>query len=150
MKTTLLEKKNIKRDWVLVDANGKVLGRLAVQIANMLRGRNKPTYARHLDTGDFVVVINADKVVLTGRKETDKVYQRYSGYRSGRREIPVETMRKKHPDQIIRLAVKGMLPKTVLSDTMLKKLKVYAGEKHPHTAQKPALVEPKLKGAKRA
>lgn len=149
MKTTLPDKKNIKREWKLVDADGKILGRLSTEIANILRGRHKPIYTRHLDTGDFVVVVNADKVRLSGRKETDKIYHRYSGYRSGLKEIPAEIMREKHPDQLIRLAVKGMLPKTVLSDSMLRRLKVYPGDNHPHKAQNPAPVELKLKGAKR-
>jgi large subunit ribosomal protein L13 len=141
MKTFVAKDPGDNRDWLLVDAQDKPLGRLAVQIANTLRGKNKPTYTPHVDTGDFVVVINAEKVKLTGRKDEQKVYQRYSGYRSGLKEIPVAVMRERHPDRIIKLAVRGMLPKNNLSRRMFRRLKVYAGVEHPHAAQNPRKVD---------
>jgi large subunit ribosomal protein L13 len=129
------------RRWMLVDAEGKVLGRLAVAIADVLRGKRKPTYAPHVDTGDFVVVINAEKVKLSGTKEQNKMYDRYSGYRSGLRSVSAAMLRQKHPDRMIKLAVKGMLPKNNLSRGMFKRLKVYAGGEHPHVAQNPERVD---------
>ena len=125
------------RGWRIVDAEGQVLGRLAVKVADALRGRDKPTYTPHLDAGDFVVVINAEKVRVTGKKETDKVYQSYSGYRGGQKQKTLAEVRAAHPERIIMKAVKGMLPKNRLGAKMLKKLKVYAGGKHDHKAQKP-------------
>ena len=125
------------RGWRIVDAEGQVLGRLAVKIADVLRGRDKATFTPHLDTGDFVIVINADKVRVTGNKETDKEYQRYSGYRGGLKRIPLAEMRERHPDRLILSAVKGMLPKNKLGASLLTKLKVYAGSEHPHAVQKP-------------
>ena len=127
-----------KRGWVLIDVENKALGRVAVQIANVLRGRNKAAYCPHMDIGDFVVVINAEKVKLTGRKEEQKIYQRFTGYRSGLKEMTAAAMRQKHPDDIVKLAVRGMLPRNHQSRTLLKRLKVYAGAEHPHAAQKPA------------
>ena len=129
------------RPWHLVDADGTPLGRLAVEIANILRGKHRPTFTPHVDTGDFVVVINAEKVKLTGRKEEQKIYQRYSGHRGGLKEIQASEMRERHPDRLVKLAVKGMLPKNNLSRKMISRLKVYAGTEHPHAAQQPAAVE---------
>ncbi|MCX8107823.1 MAG: 50S ribosomal protein L13 [Verrucomicrobiae bacterium] len=125
------------RRWHLVDAQGKVLGRLAAEIANILRGKNKPTFTPFLDVGDFVVVINAEKVILTGKKETQKTYMTYSGWKGGEKYISVAEMRKRHPEKIIYHAVKGMLPKNRLGDKLLTKLKVYRGNAHPHQAQQP-------------
>ena len=125
------------RAWHVVDADGQVLGRLAEQVANVLRGRNKPTYTPHLDAGDFVVVINAEKIKVTGNKEEAKVYQRYSGWRGGLKHIPFADMRAKHPERIIMAAVKGMLPRNRLGAKLLTKLKVFKGGEHPHAAQKP-------------
>jgi len=125
------------RGWRIIDADGQVLGHVAEKIANVLRGRNKPIYTPHLDTGDFVVVINAEKIRVTGNKENTKEYQRYSGYRGGLKRIPFADMKEKHPEQLIMSAVKGMLPKNRLGTKLLTKLKVYKGSEHPHTAQKP-------------
>ena len=127
----------VERDWFVVDAEGKTLGRIASVIAHTLRGKHKPTYANHVDVGDFVIVVNAEKIVLTGKKETQKEYHRHSQYPGGLRTITVKEQREKHPDRIIRNAVRGMLPKNVLGEAQFKKLKVYAGSEHPHTSQKP-------------
>ena len=135
-KTTLPKDPGDNRDWLLVGAKDKILGRLAVDIANALRGKNKPLYANHIDIGSFVVVINADKVKLTGRKEEQKVYQRYSGHRGGLKETKASALREKHPDQLIKLAVRGMLPKNTMGRNVFKRLKAYAGSEHPHAAQK--------------
>ena len=135
MKTTVPKEADIKRDWFVVDAEGKTTGRLAVVIANVLRGRNKPTYTPHVDTGAFVVVVNADKIKLTGTKEENKIYQDYTGYSSGRSEIQAKEIRAKNPERIIMQAVKGMLPTNRLSRQIIKRLKVYAGPEHPHAAQ---------------
>ena len=129
--------KDIQREWYVVDADGQTLGRLATAIATVLRGKNKPTYAHHMDMGDYVVVLNADKVDVTGNKETEKAYYRHSGYPGGLSETRLRDMRARHPDRIIKFAVKGMLPKTALGEVQLKKLKVYAGTEHPHHAQEP-------------
>ncbi|HOW68314.1 MAG TPA: 50S ribosomal protein L13 [Candidatus Paceibacterota bacterium] len=137
MKTYLPKNYLELRKWHVIDAQGAVLGRLAVQVANLLRGRNKPVYTPHWDTGDFVVVINAEKVLLTGKKETDKFYMSYSGWKGGERYRSVEETRKRHPEMLILHAVKGMLPKNSLGRKMLTKLKVYRTGEHPHTAQKP-------------
>jgi len=128
----------IPRNWYIVDAEGKTLGRLSSTVAAMLRGKNKPGYAPHIDTGDFVVVVNAEKVVATGKKETQKFYYRHSGYPGGLTAVSLKDMRRRHPERIIEAAVRGMLPKNVLGENQLKKLKVYAGPKHPHAAQNPA------------
>src|ERR1051325_1725904 len=136
---TYLPKVNVdQRKWHLIDANGAVLGRLAVQIANVLRGKNKPIYTDHLDAGDFVVVINAEKVVLTGKKEDQKLFMSYSGWKGGERYRSVAQIRAKHPERLILHAVKGMIPKNRLGARLLTKLKVYKGANHPHGAQKPA------------
>jgi large subunit ribosomal protein L13 len=127
----------VEREWFVIDAEGKTLGRIASVIAHTLRGKHKPTYANHVDVGDFVIVVNAEKVVLTGKKETQKFYHRHSQYPSGLTSISVKDQRERHPDRIIRNAVRGMLPKNVLGEAQFKKLKVYAGTDHPHTSQKP-------------
>lgn len=137
MTTSIPKVGDTNRAWVLVDAQDKPLGRLAVGIANVLRGRHKPIYTRHVDTGDFVVVINAEKVKLTGKKEKQKEYARYSGYRSGLKTITASVMRERHPERLILLAVKGMMPRNSLNRAAFKRLKVYAGGKHPHEAQNP-------------
>jgi large subunit ribosomal protein L13 len=141
MKTTLPKTNDISRAWLLVDADGKILGRLATKIADALRGRTKPIYTPHIDTGDFVVVVNAEKVKLTGKKEEQKLYDRYSGFRGGLKRTKASTMRALHPDRMITLAVKGMMPKNHLAKNAMKRLKVYAGTEHPHVAQNPQAVE---------
>lgn len=135
MKTFVAKKEDVTREWFVVDAAGQSTGRLAVFIADILRGRNKPTYTPHVDTGDFVVVINAEKIKLTGNKEEDKIYQDFSGYPSGLKERSAATIRKTHPERIITQAVEGMLPKNRLSRQTIKRLKVYTGAEHPHAAQ---------------
>jgi len=137
MKTHLPKVNLIERKWHLIDADGAVLGRLAVQVANILRGRNKPVYTPHLDAGDFVVVINAEKVRVTGNKETAKSYMSYSGWKGGEKYVTVENVRARHPETLIHRAVKGMIPKNRLGRQLLTKLKVYKGADHPHAAQKP-------------
>jgi large subunit ribosomal protein L13 len=141
MKTYTPKVTDIQRRWLIVDAEGKVLGRLASEVAKLLRGKHKPMYAPHLDTGDFVVVVNADKVRLTGRKAETKTYFRHSGYMGGDRLIPFREMQERHPERIIDLAVKGMLPKNNLGRLMRRKLKVYTGPDHPHVAQQPEVIE---------
>ena len=131
----------VARNWVLVDAEGAVLGRLATQVAMILRGKNKPQFTPNSDCGDFVVVINADKVQLTGNKANQKVYYRHSGYNGGLKAESFRQAMAKHPEQVIERAVRGMLPKTTLGRAQLKKLKVYAGPEHPHTAQNPTKIE---------
>jgi len=135
MKTFLPKVDEIKRDWLIVDAEGLVLGRLAVKIADALRGKNKAIYTPHLDCGDYIVVINAEKVVLTGNKDTQKVYQDYSGYMGGLKEYTADVIRAKNPERMIRNAVWGMMPSGRLGRAQFKKLKVYAGSNHPHEAQ---------------
>lgn len=135
MKTFMPKEADIVRDWYVVDAADKPAGRLAVVIADALRGRDKPTYTPHVDTGAFVVVVNADKIKLTGNKENDKIYQDYSGYSSGRTETKAKEIREKNPERIITQAVKGMLPANRQSRQTLKRLKVYVGGEHPHAAQ---------------
>lgn len=140
MKTYLAKKGDVTPKWVVVDASGQVLGRLAVRIANILRGRHRPTYTPHTDTGDFVVVINADKVVVTGKKETDKSYMFFTGWVGNEKHRTVRQMRASRPEFIIQHAVKGMMPKNKLADKMLTKLKVFAGPEHTHQAQNPELL----------
>jgi large subunit ribosomal protein L13 len=136
---TYLPKVNLdQRKWHVVDAAGVPLGRLAVQVADVLRGKNKPIFTPHLDAGDFVVVINAEKVVLTGKKETQKRYMSYSGWKGGERYRTAAEVRARHPERLITHAVKGMIPKNRLGDRLLTKLKVYRGGRHPHAAQQPA------------
>jgi len=137
MSTTFPAVKTMQRDWVLVDATDKVLGRLASRIALVLRGKHKPTFTPFLDTGDFVVVINAEKIAVTGSKRSQKTYQRYSGYPGGRRTRTLEEVLRTHPDRALRQAVKGMMPDGPLGRRLLGKLKIYAGPHHPHTAQQP-------------
>ena len=144
MKTYSAKPHEVQQDWLLVDAEGQTLGRLAVQIAHRLRGKHKPAYTPHVDTGDFIVVINADKVKLTGKKMEDKKYYRYTGYPGGIRETNAAKMLATKPTDIVTIAVRGMLPKNRLGRKMLTKLKVYAGNEHPHQAQQPQPLE--LKG----
>ena len=141
MRTFTLRKEDVKREWYVVDATGIPLGRLATRIATILRGKHKPEYTPHIDNGDFVICINADKVLLTGKKEEQKKYYRHSGYLGGLKVIPFKMMKEKKPEEIIYHAVRGMLPKNKLGRKMIKKLKVYAGDKHPHEAQKPKVLE---------
>ena len=135
MKTYAPKLKEIERKWHLIDADGQTLGRLCSQVAKILMGKNKAMFARNIDTGDYVIIMNASKIRVTGKKASDKVYYRFSGYPGGLREISYEEMMTKHPTRIIEHAVKGMLPHTSLGRDMYKKLKVYAGDKHPHQAQ---------------
>ncbi|MCB0221717.1 MAG: 50S ribosomal protein L13 [Chrysiogenetes bacterium] len=128
----------IERNWFHVDADGEVLGRLATRIAMVLKGKHKPQFTPHIDTGDFIVVTNVEKIKLTGNKWADKMYYRYSGYVGGLKETTAAELRERHPEDILRLAVKRMLPNTPLHRKMLTKLKIYAGTDHPHSAQKPA------------
>lgn len=130
-----------ERKWYVVDAEGMALGRLASQVAAVLRGKNKPTFTPHIDTGDYVIVINAEKVILTGNKEDQKEYQRYSGYAGGQKIIKYKDMKEKHPERIITHAVEGMLPKNKLGRAMAKKLRVYVGSDHKHEAQMPEVLE---------
>jgi len=141
MKTYHAKKEEIERGWFVVNAEGKILGRLASQVARVLRGKHKPTFSPHVDTGDFVVVVNARKVALTGRKLKDKKYYHHTGYPGGIREARAEKVLALKPAEMIRTAVKGMLPKTSLGRQMIRKLKVYAGSNHPHEAQKPVSLE---------
>ena len=141
MKTYTPKLDDIQRQWYVVDAEDKVLGRIATEIARVLRGKHKPMYTPHLDTGDYVVVINAEKVRLSGDKADKKTYFRHTGYMGGAKLIPFRTMIEKHPERVIQLAVKGMLPKNNLGRLMRKKLKVYAGAEHPHEAQQPETLE---------
>jgi large subunit ribosomal protein L13 len=132
---------DVNPEWLLIDANGQTLGRIASVIASILRGKHKVNYAPNLDMGDFVVVINASKIVVSGNRLDDKMYRRHTGYPGGLIEIPLRTMLDKHPDRVIRYAVKGMLPKTKLGRKMLSKLKVYSGDSHPHEAQSPRVFD---------
>jgi large subunit ribosomal protein L13 len=137
MKTEFPSKSEIVRTWHVIDASEAALGRLASQAAKVLMGKNKPTYTPFLDTGDHVIVINAEKAVLTGNKESQKIYRRHSGYPGGLKEVPAARMRQTRPVKMVEEAIKGMLPKTKLGKQMYRKLKVYAGEQHPHEAQQP-------------
>ena len=137
MKTYMPKTSDFSRDWYLVDATDVVLGRLASQVAFRLRGKHKPVFAPHMDTGDFIVVVNADKVKVTGRKEEQKQYHRHSGYPGGIKSVTAQKMLENKPEEIIRAAVRGMLPKNRLGRQLIKKLKVYAGPEHPHAAQTP-------------
>jgi len=142
MKTHLPKVNLDQRKWHVVNADGAVLGRLAVQVADILRGKNKPVYTSHLDAGDFVVVINAEKVKVTGKKETEKKYMTYSGWKGGERFTTVSQLRARHPEMLITRAVRGMIPKNRLGRVLLTKLKVYKGSEHPHAAQQPAPLTP--------
>jgi large subunit ribosomal protein L13 len=141
MKTYQATKEELDRKWYLVNAEGKVLGRLSTELAKILRGKNKPTYTPHLDTGDFVVVVNAGKVTLTGKKLKDKIYYHHTGYPGGIKQMNAEKLLARKPTEMIRIAVKGMLPKNSLGRQMIRKLKIYAGPNHPHEAQKPIPLE---------
>lgn len=141
MKTISANKETVKRDWFVIDATDKTLGRMAAEIALRLRGKHKPVYTPHVDTGDYIVVINAEKVAVTGNKAKDKMYHRHSGYIGGLKSISFEKLIDKAPERTIELAVKGMLPKNPLGREMYRKLKVYAGPKHNHEAQQPKLLE---------
>jgi len=141
VKTYTAKAQDVERKWYVVDAQGKTLGRLATQIATILRGKHKPIYTPHVDCGDFVIVINAEKVVVTGQKLDQKKYYRHSGYPGGLREVTLRDQLKKFPERVIEAAVKGMLPKNKLGRKMYKKLKVYAGPNHPHAAQQPEPLE---------
>ena len=141
MKTLMPKADQIEQTWYVVDAADMVLGRLATRIASVIRGKHKPYFSPHLDTGDFVIVVNAEKVRLTGNKELQKTYQRYSGYPDGLKEISYKRMLEEKPEEIIIHAVKGMLPKNILGRRLLQKLKVYTGSAHPHQAQKPEKLE---------
>ena len=140
-KTFVAKKEDVQRDWYVIDATDKVLGRMASRIAMILQGKTKPIYTPHVDTGDFVIVTNAKKIKLTGNKMSEKVYYTHSGYPGGFKEHPIKKWMEKHPDRIVNLAVKRMLPKTKLGSAMLKKLKVYAGPDHSHEAQQPKTLE---------
>ena len=144
MKSFIAKKETAEHDWVVIDADGKTLGRLAVQIASRLRGKHKPTYTPHVDTGDFIVVVNAEKVRLTGNKLADKKYYRHTGYPGGLRVKTADKLLQEKPTEVLKHAVKGMLPKNRLGHQMIKKLKIYSGAAHPHQAQKPQTLE--LKG----
>jgi large subunit ribosomal protein L13 len=141
MKTFSAKAETVKREWFVIDATDKVLGRLSTEIARRLRGKHKPEYTPHVDTGDYIVVINADKVRVTGNKETDKIYHHHTGYVGSLKSVNLAKMRQEHPDRIIKHSVKGMLPKNSLGRAMFKKLKVYAGGSHEHAAQQPQLLE---------
>jgi large subunit ribosomal protein L13 len=144
MKTYLPKADVVKKNWYLVDAEGKTLGRLAAGIASVLRGKHKPTYTPSVDTGDFVIVINAEKVSVTGKKHSDKIYYSHSSYPGGLKAVPLGKLLSEKPEEVIRKAVGGMLPKGPLGRTMLKKLKVYAGDNHPHGAQTPEALPDRL------
>ncbi len=141
MKTYSAKKETAKHDWYVVDATDKTLGRMATEIANRLRGKHKPEFTPHVDTGDYVVVVNAEKVKVTGTKTTDKTYYHHTGYPGGIKSITFDKLMDKAPERAIESAVKGMMPKNKLSRAMLSKLKVYAGSEHPHQAQQPQLLE---------
>ena len=142
MKTHLPKVNLDQRKWHVINADGAVLGRLAAQVANILRGKNKPVFTPHLDAGDFVVVINAEKVLVTGKKETNKKFMTYSGWKGGEKYTSVEQVRARRPEQLITHAVRGMVPKNRLGRVLMTKLKVYKGAEHPHSAQQPAVLDP--------
>ncbi|PXY90379.1 50S ribosomal protein L13 [Gilliamella apis] len=141
MSTFSAKPETVKRDWYVVDAADKTLGRLATEIASRLRGKHKAEYTPHVDTGDYIIVINAEKVAVTGKKRTDKIYYRHTGYIGGLKEATFKEMIERHPEQVIEIAVKGMLPKGPLGRAMYRKLKVYAGSEHNHAAQQPQVLD---------
>ncbi len=141
MKTFMLRKEDVQRDWYVVDATGKTLGRLASEIARILMGKHKPTYTPHVDNGDFIIVVNAEKIHVTGKKLDKKIYYKHTGYMGHLKETTLREMLQKKPEEVIRLAVRGMLPKNKLRDRRMKRLKVYAGPEHPHAAQNPKPLE---------
>lgn len=137
MQTVSIRKEDVTANWYVVDAENKVLGRLACEVAKILRGKHKPFYTPHVDTGDYVIVVNADKVVLTGKKWAQKLYRWHTGYAGGFREVTAQKMHERHPKRLLELAVRGMLPKTKLGRSMFRKLKVYTAATHPHAGQQP-------------
>ncbi len=141
MKTFSAKPAEVRRDWYVIDAEGKTLGRLATEIARRLRGKHKPEYTPHVDTGDYIIVVNAEKIGVTGNKETDKMYYHHTGYIGNLKSVSLGKVRKTFPDRIIKSAVEGMLPKNPLGRAMFKKLKVYAGSSHDHQAQQPKVLE---------
>lgn len=141
IKTHVTKPADIKRQWFVVDAEGQTLGRLATRIATILRGKHKPTYSPHLDTGDFVIVLNCEKIVVSGNRLDDKIYYSHSGFMGGLKSITLREQLEKYPERPLKLAVKGMLPKNVLGREMMRKMKVYVGSEHPHAAQKPEVLE---------
>ncbi|KAE8176697.1 MULTISPECIES: 50S ribosomal protein L13 [Photobacterium] len=141
MKTFVAKPETVKRDWYVVDAEGKTLGRLSTEIASRLRGKHKPEYTPHVDTGDYIVVINAEKVAVTGKKRTDKMYHHHTGFIGGLKSISFDKLIAKKPEMVIETAVKGMLPKGPLGRAMFRKLKVYAGTEHNHAAQQPKVLD---------
>ncbi|KLI98598.1 50S ribosomal protein L13 [Lysobacteraceae bacterium NML93-0399] len=141
MKTFTAKSETVQRDWYLVDATGKTLGRLSAEIAHRLRGKHKPVYTPHVDTGDYIVVVNAEKIAVTGKKMTDKLYHRFTGYIGNLKTESLGQALERHPERVIEIAVKGMLPKNPLGRAMYRKLKVYKGAEHPHAAQQPQPLE---------
>jgi large subunit ribosomal protein L13 len=141
MKTISAKPESVKRDWFVVDATNKTLGRLSTELARRLRGKHKPIYTPHVDTGDYLVVINAEKVAVTGKKLDDKMYHRFTGYVGNLKTMALKDLLAAHPERVIEIAVKGMLPKNTLGRAMYRKLKVYAGAEHPHTAQQPQVLD---------
>ena len=141
MKTVSIRAQDVRHGWLVVDAAGRTLGRLATEIAHRLRGKHKPEYTPNVDTGDFIIVVNADKVRVSGRKTTDKIYYHHTGYPGGIKGVPLGRMQAEHPERVIETAVKGMLPHNPLGRAMFRKLKVYAGPSHPHAAQQPQTLE---------
>jgi len=141
MKTFTAKSETVQRDWYLVDATGKTLGRLSAEIAHRLRGKHKPVYTPHVDTGDYIVVVNAEKIAVTGKKMTDKLYHRFTGYIGNLKTETLGQALERHPERVIEIAVKGMLPKNPLGRAMYRKLKVYKGAEHPHAAQQPQPLE---------
>lgn len=137
MKTVSTKPHEVKRDWLVVDATDQILGRLATTVASRLRGKHKPEYTQHVDTGDYVIVINVEKIKVTGKKENQKHYHSYSGYPGGLRSVSFRDMQDKHPERVLELAIKGMLPKNPLGRQMYRKMKIYVGSEHPHVAQQP-------------
>ncbi|MDC7807924.1 50S ribosomal protein L13 [Luteimonas sp BLCC-B24] len=141
MKTFVAKNETVQRDWYLVDATGKTLGRLSAEIAHRLRGKHKPVYTPHVDTGDYIIVVNAEKIAVTGKKLTDKLYHRFTGYIGNLKTESLGQALERHPERVIEIAVKGMLPKNTLGRAMYRKLKVYKGAEHPHAAQQPQPLE---------
>ena len=141
MKTYSIKAGEIQKDWFVADAENKILGRLASKVAQVLKGKHKPTYTPHMDMGDFVIVVNAEKVRVSGKKEMQKTYFSHSGYPGGTKELDLYTLRRKHPERVIQNAVKGMLPHNSLGRHMMRNLKIYSGPDHPHSAQEPKVME---------
>jgi len=146
MKTYAQKASEVQREWYVIDATNQTLGRLATQIATLLRGKHKPTFSPYIDGGDFVIVVNAERIRLTGRKPEQKMYYRHSNYPGGFKAVSFKQLMAKHPERVLRFAVKGMLPKTRLGRQQLTKLKIYAGPKHPNAAQQPKVYEPRPRG----